>query len=61
MNDVCMKVSNARSHDSKLDRIAVKVNHPKKVKSTKGQKILNFGKNDFYRSNSNLSYFEIAF
>ena len=30
-----MKLSTARSHDSKFDKLAVKVNHPQKVKSTK--------------------------
>ena len=56
-----MKLSNARSHDSKFDKLAVKVNYPQNVKSTKNQKILNIGINDFYCSNHNLTYFEIAY
>ena len=52
-----MKLSNARSHDSKFDKIAVKVNQPKQVKSTKNQKILNFEKNNFYRPNQNSTFF----
>merc|ERR1711917_4679 len=56
-----MKVSNARSQDSKYEKIAVKVNHPQKVKSAENKKILNFGKNDFYRSNHNLTYFKITY
>ena len=52
-----MKLSNARSHDSKINKIAVKVNHPQKVNSTKNLKIRNSGKIDFYRSNHNLTYF----
>ena len=39
-----MKLSNARSHDSKINKIAVKVNHPQKVKSTKNKEVLYFGK-----------------
>ena len=42
-----MKLSNARSHDSKFDKIAVKVNQPQKVKSMKNQEVLNFGKTIF--------------
>ena len=56
-----MKLSDARSHDSKFDKIAVKVNQPQKVKSTKNQEVLNLGKNDFYRSNHNLTYFKIKY
>ena len=52
-----MKLSDARSHDSKFDKIAVKVNQSQKVKSTKNQKVLNFGKNGFYRSKHNFTYF----
>ena len=52
-----MKLSDARSHDSKYDKIAVKVNHPQKVKSMKNQEVLDFGKNGFYRSKQNLMYF----
>ena len=44
-----------------VDKIAAKVNHSKKVKPTKNQKLLNVGKNNFYRSNLNLTYFEIAY
>ena len=56
-----MKLSNARSHDSKCDKIAVKVNYPQNVKSMKNQEVLDFGKNGFYRSNHNSTYFEIAY
>ena len=42
-----MKLSNARSHDSKFDKIAVRVNYPRKVKSIKNQEVLNFGKSVF--------------
>ena len=42
-----MKLSNARSHDSKCDKIAVKVNYPQNVKSMKNQEVLDFGKNGF--------------
>ena len=52
-----MKLSNARSYDSKFDKIAVKVNHAQKVKSTKNQEKLNFEKNGFYRSKHILTYF----
>ena len=51
-----MKVPNARSYDSKCDKIAVKVNHPEKVKSTKNQEILNFGKKCCDRFNHNKTY-----
>ena len=43
-----MKLSHARSHDSKFDEIAVKVNYPQKVKSMKNQEVLNFGKKRFF-------------
>ena len=39
-----MKLSNARSHDSKINKIAVKVNHPQKVNSTKNKEVTYFGK-----------------
>ena len=52
-----MKLSNTRSHDSKINKIAVKVNYPQNVKSMKNQEVLDFGKNGFYRSKQNLMYF----
>ena len=56
-----MKLSNTRSHDSKCDKIAVKVNYPQNVKSMKNQEVLDFGKNGFYRSKHNLMYFWIKY
>ena len=37
-----MKLSNARSHDSKINKIAE--SNPQKVKSTKNKEVLYFGK-----------------
>jgi len=42
-----MKLSNSRSQDSKFDKIAVKVSHPQKVRSTKNQKYLTLEKTVF--------------
>ena len=56
-----MKLSNTRSHDSKFNKIAVKVNHPQKVNSTKNQEVINFRKNGIYRSKHYFTYFQIKY
>ena len=50
-----MKLSNTRSHDSKFNKIAVKVNHPQKVKYAKNQEVLNFGKKTVFTAQDTIS------